>query len=295
MDLEDLSAVRTIVATGTFTAAARELRVAQPALSRRIARLERELGGLLFNRLPRRAAPTALGESVAAAATRVQAEIDRARDDARAIADGASGRIRMSGLAGGIPALGRGIMRFQERHPNVRLELTAMDSNEAVLGLRERRVDLATLPGSALERGMSSAKLGRWRVLLVVKRGHAFEKRRSVSITDLAREPLLMLSPEFMVSRHVLNFATRTGLRLRIRLSNATPETVISLARRGWGVGVVPDTVRIPADVAAVPLARAGSQEEFDYVLAWLADPPPSPGVADLIDTLVQETAAFRG
>jgi DNA-binding transcriptional LysR family regulator len=294
MDLDDLEAVRTIVTAGTFTAAARELRVAQPALSRRISRLERELGGLLFDRLPRRAAPTALGESVAAAAGRVLAELDRAREDARAIARGASGRIRMSSLAGGIPALARGIVRFQDRHPDVVLEVTALDANDAVLALREHRIDLATLPGSAVESGMASEAIGRWRVLLVVRHDHPFARRRSVSITDLSREPLLMLSPEFMVARHVLNLATRTGLRLRARLSNATPEAVLSLARRGWGVGVLPDTVRIPADLAAVPLARAGSQDEFDYVLAWLSDPSPQPGVEELIATLVRETAAFR-
>lgn len=294
MDLQDLTAVRAVVEAGTFTAAARELRVAQPALSRRISRLERELGGLLFNRLPRRAAPTALGESVASAAARIIAELDRAREDALAIAHGAAGRIRLSSLAGGIPALGRGIVRFQDRHPDVTVEVTALDANDAVLALREHRVDLATLPGSAVEQGMASARLGRWRVLLVVRHGHPFAKRRSVSITELSREPLLMLSPEFMVARHVLNLATRTGLRLRIRLSNATPEAVLSLARRGWGVGLLPDTVRIPADVAAVPLARAGSQAEFDYVIAWLSDPRPSAGVAELIETLVRETAAFR-
>ncbi len=248
----------------------------------------------MFDRLPRRAAPTALGESVGAAAGRVLGELERARDDARTIASGAAGRIRMSSLAGGIPALSRGVVRFQDRRPDVLLELTAMDANQAVLALREHRIDLATLPGSAVEAGMASTKLGRWRVLLVVRPGHHFAKRRSVSITDLSREPLLMLSPEFMVARHVLNLATRTGLRLRTRLSNATPEAVLSLARRGWGVGVLPDTVRIPADVAAVPLARAGTQEEFDYVLAWLEQPPPSGGVEELISALVRETAAFR-
>ncbi|HLF22785.1 MAG TPA: LysR family transcriptional regulator, partial [Burkholderiales bacterium] len=61
MDSDDLAAVRAIVRAGTFSAAADDLRVAQPALSRRIARLEAELGGRLFDRLPRHAAPTALG------------------------------------------------------------------------------------------------------------------------------------------------------------------------------------------------------------------------------------------
>ena len=294
MNLEDLVAVRAIIAEGTFTAAARDLRVAQPALSRRISRLEDELGGRLFERLPRHAAPTALGESVAAAAGRMIAELDRAREDAVAIAQGAAGRIRMSSLAGGIPALARGIVRFQDRNQAVLLEVTALDADDAVRALREHRVDLATLPGSAVGEGMASRTLGRWRVNAVVSRGHRFAKRRSISVTELAREPLLMLAPEFMVARHVLNLATRTGLRLQIRLSNATPEAVLSLARRGWGVGVLPDTVRVPADVVAVPLARAGTREDFDYVIAWLADPAPSPAVLELAETLVRETAAFR-
>lgn len=294
MDLDDLIAVAAVLEHGTFTAAARALQVAQPALSRRIARLERELGGLLFDRLPRHAAPTALGHAVAAAAGRVLAELERARSDATAIARGSAGRIRMSSLGGGIPALARGIARFQDRHPDVWLEVEALDADDAVLALRERRTDLATLPGSAVEEGMTAQPLGRWRVVLVVRPDHRFARRRSVSITELEGEPLLMLAPEFMVARHVMTLATRTGITLRQRLRNATPEAVLSLARRGWGVGVLPDTVRVPAGLVPVPLARTAQAAEYDYVLAWLTEPAPGPAVVDLIDALVEETAAFR-
>jgi len=294
MDLDDLAAVRTIADTGTFTAAARVLRVAQPALSRRVARLERELGGRLFDRLPRHAAPTALGEALASAAARTLAEVDRAREEATAIAHGAAGRIRMSSLAGGIPLLARGITRFQERHPAVALELRTLDAEAAVLALHEREIDIATLPGSALEPSMRSRRLARWRVVLGVRPDHPFAKRRSVTITQLAEEPLLMLAPEFMVTRHVTNLATRTGLRLWVRLRDATPEAVLALARRGWGVGVLPDSVRVPSDVVAIPLARAGTSADFDYVVAWIADRTLPPSASDLIETLVEETAAFR-
>lgn len=294
MDLHDLAAVRAIVETGTFSAAARGLRVAQPALSRRIARLERELGGRLFDRLPRHAAPTALGEAVTAAAARILAGIDRAREDAIAIARGAAGHIRMSSLAGGIPALARGIAAFQERHPDVVLELRALDAAEAVVAIHDREVDLATLPGSALEPGMRSRKIARWRVILAVRPDHPFAGRPSVTVTQLAREPLLMLAPEFMVTRHVVDLAVRTGLRLQVRLRDATPEAVVSLARRGWGVGVLPDSVRLPPDLATVPLARAGTSADFDYVVAWLQDRTLPPAAPALVSALVRETAAFR-
>jgi len=294
MDLDDLSAVRSITETGTFTAAARQMRVAQPALSRRIARLERELGGRLFDRLPRHAAPTALGISLAAAAARTLAEVERAREEAIAIARGAAGRIRMSSLAGGIGALARGVAKFQAAHPDVALELRTLDAEAAVLALHERAIDLATLPGSALEPSMRSRRLARWRVVLAVRPDHPFASRRSVTITQLAQQPLLMLAPEFMVTPHVTNLATRTGLRLWVRLRDATPDAVLALARRGWGVGVIPDSVRLPADVVSVPLAKAGTSADFDYVIAWLAERTLPPSAGELIDTLVRETTAFR-
>ncbi|MGZ4189329.1 MAG: LysR family transcriptional regulator [Actinomycetota bacterium] len=294
MDLADLVAVRAVVEAGTFSAAAASLRVAQPALSRRIARLERELGGLLFDRLPRHAVPTPLGESLAAAGAGILNEVQRAREDAMAIAQGAAGRIRMSSLAGGIPALARGLVAFQQRHPDVEVELRALDAEAAVLALRERRVDLATLPGSALEPGLRARKLARWRVILAVRPDHPFASKRSVGMSALASEPLLMLAPEFMVARHVMDLAERTGLQLHLRLRDASPEAVLSLARRGWGVGVLPDSVRIPPDLVSVPLARAGASAEFDYVIAWLADRTLPAAASALVQTLVRETAAFR-
>ena len=294
MDLEDLAAVRAVVDQGTFSAAAVSLKVAQPALSRRIARLERELGGLLFDRLPRHAAPTPLGDAVASAAAAILNEVESARADAMAIARGAAGRIRMSSLAGGIPALARGLSLFQQRHPEVVVELRALDAEAAVLALRERRVDLATLPGSAVEPGLRSRKLARWRVVLAVRPDHPFASRRAIPISALEDQPLLMLAPEFMVSRHVMDLAERTGVRLQPRLRDASPEAVLSLARRAWGIGVLPDSVRIPAELVSVPLARAGASAEFDYVIAWLADRTLPAAAGALVQTLVKETAAFR-
>jgi DNA-binding transcriptional LysR family regulator len=294
MDTTDLAAVEAIVEAGTFSAAGQRLRVAQPALSRRIARLERELGGRLFDRLPRHAAPTPLAEAVAEAARRILADIERATEDALAIARGAAGRIRMSSLAGGVPALARGLTTFQRRNPGVVVDLRVLDAGDAVRALRDREIDLATLPGSALEQGLRARKLTRWRILVTVRPDHPFAKQRTVTISQLAAEPLLMLAPEFMVTRHVLDLATRTGLRLQTRLRDGTPDAVLALARRGFGVAVLPDAVRIPTELVSVPLARAGSSADFDFVIAWLADRTMPVAARSLVDTLVAETAAFR-
>ncbi|MHB8512833.1 MAG: LysR family transcriptional regulator [Actinomycetota bacterium] len=294
MDLEDFRAVRAVIESGTFSAAADALNVAQPALSRRIARLEAELGGTLFDRLPRHAAPTALAEAFAAAGARVLSEVERAAEDAAAIAHGAAGRIRISSLAGGIPVLARGLAQFAKTHPEVDVEIRTLDSHEAIRAIQNREVDLATLAGSALLSTMRFRKLATWRVILAVPAGHPFTSKSSVPVSALADEPLLMLAPEFMVTRHVQHLAERAGLPLRIRLRDGTPEAVMSLARRGLGVGVLPDAVRLPSDLRGVPLARAGSSEDFNYVIAWLEERTLPKAAHALIETLVRETATFR-
>jgi DNA-binding transcriptional LysR family regulator len=294
MDLDDFAAVRAVVRHGTFSAAADALHVSQPALSRRVARIEDELGGKLFDRGARHAAPTALGRALAEAGQRVEAERDRALEEASDVVAGRSGTIRIASLAGGIPVLARGLARFQEMHPRVWVELRTLGPDDAVDALRSREVDLATLPGSAVAPDMRSRKLARWKPVVVVRPDHRFAAVSSIPIGDLADEPVLMLAPEFMVARHVMDMAARGGVRLRPRLLDGTPEAVLALARRGWGAGVVPDSVRLPAGVVAVPIAGRTSSREFDYVVAWLSGRTQSPSAARLVWVLARETAAFR-
>jgi len=83
IELRHLRYVLAIVDEGSFVAAARRLRVAQPALSRQIAALERRLGVTLFERTVRGARLTAAGRAFAAGARRALTEVDGAANDAR--------------------------------------------------------------------------------------------------------------------------------------------------------------------------------------------------------------------
>src|ERR1700704_6183421 len=104
MELADLRAFVEAADHGTFTAAAADLHTTQPSLSRRIARLERELGGTLFDRLNRRAPRLApLGEASLPHARHLLAEYERFVNLVEALTDGRSGgvTIAVSHAAGG--------------------------------------------------------------------------------------------------------------------------------------------------------------------------------------------------
>src|SRR5579871_873266 len=93
MKLNQLRDVLAVASAGSLRAAARKLGVAQPALSRSIHELERELGVPLFERQSKGIAVTPIGEAFIRRATSVQAELQRAREEVSQMRGEAHGRI----------------------------------------------------------------------------------------------------------------------------------------------------------------------------------------------------------
>src|SRR5213592_4551151 len=106
MDRADLELVATLAASGSLTAVAAELHVAQPALSRRLARLERLVGAPLFTRSRAGTTPNALGRLLAERSREALAAIDRAERDTRQAAEGRVGQLRI----GTTPTLGADLL-----------------------------------------------------------------------------------------------------------------------------------------------------------------------------------------
>src|SRR5688500_5005872 len=106
MEIHQLRYVRTIAETGSFTAAAARLYLAQPSLSVQVRKLERELGAALFERTGRRVTLTAAGESFLRHANRALDEIDRARESVRDSGSGAQHHVSL----GVLPSVGAGLL-----------------------------------------------------------------------------------------------------------------------------------------------------------------------------------------
>lgn len=149
MTLTQLEAFLASVRTGTFTAAADELRMSQPAISDLVRRLEEELGTPLFARGPRALSLTAAGEHLLPHAERA---VESARAGAEAVRE-------LSNLEGGTATFGvlrnadlylRGglVRRFHQLHPNVRIRLVGQNSAETAEDVRSGRLEagLVALP-----------------------------------------------------------------------------------------------------------------------------------------------------
>ncbi|MEM1418354.1 MAG: LysR family transcriptional regulator [Myxococcota bacterium] len=141
-----------IVEHGTFTAAAREAHLSQPALSASIRRLEDWAGARLLDRDRRGARLTAAGSALVPRARAALATLEAGRREIAEVAGLVRGEVRLgAGATACTYLLPATLARFRERLPGLRLLLRETTTDEARAGLREGELDLAIVSGAAGE------------------------------------------------------------------------------------------------------------------------------------------------
>ena len=117
---------------------------------------------------------------------------------------------------------------------------------------------------------MESRPLFPIRVLAVTARRPRWKRRTTIEVTELASEPLLLLSRDFG-SRQLFDAACRIAqLQPRVVLESREPHSLIALAEAGQGVAVVPSTVRfVSKRIRIVPLLQDGKSLGAWGGLAW--------------------------
>ena len=153
MDIRQLKYFVRTAETGSISGAAVELHMTQPALSRQLADLERELGGTLLQRNPRGVSLTPLGRAVKAHADTILAQVDRTPEIVRLAASGSS-LIRL-GAPPGLPHdwFRAAVATVDASGLAVRFSLYEASSDEQIRLLRAGQIDMALLhtePGEGL-------------------------------------------------------------------------------------------------------------------------------------------------
>src|ERR671926_631424 len=144
MELRHLRYFVTTASELHFARAAQRLFISQPALSQQLRSLEGELGLQLLERNRRGVPLTAEGEAFLAEATAVVQQADRALEVARALAEGATGRLRMSyvrTMPGGLPQ--RIVSEYKRRFPRVEITAASGSTAQNVERLQSGELDVA--------------------------------------------------------------------------------------------------------------------------------------------------------
>lgn len=133
-----------IVDAGSIRAAARGLRISQPALTKSVRQLEQELGAVLVTRSVRGAMPTEVGRAFLARARAVSADLRRAREEIAQLNGAREGSLAIGSAPG--PALGLlpdALVRLRERWPRASIRVADISPPEVLPALRDGSLDLA--------------------------------------------------------------------------------------------------------------------------------------------------------
>lgn len=178
-----------VIDAGSVRAAARGLRVSQPALTKSIRQLEEELGAVLVTRSVRGAQPTEFGRAFLARARAVNADLRRAREEIAQLLGSREGSLAVGSAPG--PALGllpEALVRLREHWPRASLRIVDISPPEVLPALREGSLDLALSvrmgPLAEVASHYVVEPLYLNRTAIVARRGHPLA--RATSLTQLA-------------------------------------------------------------------------------------------------------------
>jgi DNA-binding transcriptional LysR family regulator len=245
MDVAALQAFLAIAETGSFSRAAERIFLTQPAISKRIATLEEELGARLFDRIGRRVHLTPAGQALAG---RAQALLKDLEDVRRAITNlggtiGGELHFAMSHHVG-LHRLPPALKLFHEHHPEVRLDLRFMDSERACNAVLQGELELAivTLPPKAMP-PLNLEKVWDDPLDIVVGRAHPLAREANVTVKRLLEFPAI-LPGQGTYTREIILEALG-GQRSRVQVGMATNylEVLKMLATIGLGWSALPRTM----------------------------------------------------
>jgi len=199
MDIRVLRYCEAIGRLGSFTKAAEEIHIAQPALSIAISKLEDELGVALFFRYPRGAVPTPEGRLLLARAARIFEEMDSARREIRDASDLRTGSVRVGfPPMYGLHYFPKLLMDFRARYPGI--DITAEEGSATAIRekLHSNAIDIGMLESRRVDPDWHSVVVGRDEMVLSVSASHPLAARKSVTARDLNGLPMVVLTRSFL-------------------------------------------------------------------------------------------------
>ncbi|GAA1181871.1 LysR family transcriptional regulator [Streptomyces hebeiensis] len=290
-----LRVLRAVSATGSFSAAARELGCTQPAVSQQMKALESAAGTPLIVRAGREMRLTQAGEVLVRHATGILAGLTAAEEEIAAIAGLRAGRVRLVSFPSGSSTLvPSALAALRAAHPGTRVSLVEAEPPSSAEMLRAGDCDVALAfryggPGEEWD-DLVERPLLTDRLVGVVPEDHRLARAESVSIAELAEEAWIAGCPRCRTQ--LVEACGAAGFSPRIDFATDDYPAVIGLVAAGLGVAVLPELALASARVDGVRTLRVAPAVRREIVALTLPDLAQVPAVAATLDEL--ERAAER-
>lgn len=268
MDFRQLQIFLEIVGNGSFTRAAEKLRIAQPAVSMAMKKLEEELDLVLFNRQEKKISLTSEGEIFGEHARRIMEEVRGAETEMEELRGLTRGEVRM-----GIPPMmsayffPRIISAFAEQYPSLLLSVFGEGASRIQKMIMQGELDMGVIAGGSVPAALEARRFLREEVVVAVRKDHPLAERTSLTLGEFTAQPLIFYKEGYYLRELIFDVLKESGLKPNIRFESNLFTLVKSLVKAGMGISVfLRMVVTEDEELRAIPLEPA---LHLDLLIAW--------------------------
>lgn len=271
-----------------FGRAASRLGMSQPPLSHHIHALEKEVGAKLFARSSRRVSLTASGRILLGKASQLLEHAERVSHVMQGVGAGEFGELFIGCVPSALyDVLPRLTLAYRKAHPGVQLVLREGHTADLMRAITEGTLDAGLVWRASAQAPLASQVVLKESFSAVVPVGHRFARAKSLSLEELASEPLIL--PPRKISPyhydHILSSFTRRGLHPRLEYEVATILSQIGFAAAGFGIAIAPNFARKLASDAVTVISIREEMPPVILSLVWNEE-RATPQVEQLRDTI---------
>lgn len=291
VDLRHFRAFLTVARLGSFTRAAAQLHVSQPALTVQIRQLEEALGLRLFDRNNRRVLLTASGQQLVGPAERLLAEFDGLVRDAGDLSARRRGVVTIAVLPSVAADLLPDVLReLSTRHAGLDVRLHDVVAGRVVEMVKNLEVDFGIGSLDRPDPDLRWKPIVRDRLCAFVPAGRRVP-RGGLSLEALGRQPLILTSRDSSVRQLVERTLARRRVAARVAYSVTYMSSALALVRAGLGVAILPESAGRAADTTgarAVPIREPLLTRDIGVIShAERSLSPAAAAVVDLLEAMV--------
>ncbi len=293
MDLKQLRYFKTVVEAGGFSAASRQLHIAQPALSIALRKLEQELELTLLHRGERRITPTVEGEVLLGHARRLLELAKAAELEMRELRGLAKGEVRL-----GIPSMLGSyyfppiLMGFKHRYPELRLSVYEQGTRRLQQMIHDGELDLGVVVADSPPQDLETRLLTREEMVACVPADHPFASRASIGMEEFFNQELVVFKPGYFLREFVDRFSEREQRSPRIAFETNLIPLTKAIVRQGFGITTFLRMVLENEPVDDLVAVSFDQPVFLDLSLAWKRGGYLSRADRAFVDYILEQNAA---
>ena len=245
METQLLEAFVAVVEAQSFSEAAERIHLTQPAVSKRIAVLEEQLGCRLFDRIGRQINLTEAGAALLPRARNLLQALVDARQHIRDLSGSVSGQLRLAiSHHIGLHRLPPVLKAFAARHASVALAIDFMDSEVAYEAIRQGRFELAVVTLAPDEHPkIIATPIWRDPLCLVAAPDHALTREDKINLAKLCQHPAILPGMNTYTGRMIKRIFDEDDMSFAATMTTNYLETIKMMVSVGLGWSLLPSTM----------------------------------------------------